>query len=177
MRTLPALLLALLLAPLAVSAQSPVQVAFFPPLQIVPEDQAVSGLRISLYGRNSEMTGLDFGVVTHTTGNASALQLGLVNYVEGDFLGVQLGWGFGGSIANVTKGHMKGFQAAIYNGAGSGEGLQWGLVNNSNGRMEGLQLALVNFAEDMNGLQVGLINIIRSKETLSVLPIVNWKFN
>ena len=43
--------------------------------------------------------------------------------------------------------------------------------------MHGFQLSLVNVAEDMYGVQVGLINIIRSKPSLWILPIVNWKFD
>jgi hypothetical protein len=171
---LPALVL--LLSPLAVEAQSPIQISFFPPAQLVSEDQEITAFRLSLYGRNAEMTGLDLGLVTHTTGDATALQIGAVNIVEGDFTGLQAGWA-GGSLVNFTRGHMKGLQFAIYNGAGSGQGLQWGLVNNTEGHMEGLQVSFVNIANDFNGLQVGLINIIRSKDRFPVLPLVNWKFD
>ena len=170
-------LLALLAAPAAARAQAPIQIAFFPPAQLVPEDQAVSGFRLSVYGRNAAMSGLDLGLVTHTTGNASALQVAVVTVVEGDFLGVQLGWGLGGALANITLGHMQGFQLGLYNGAGSAEGMQWGLVNNTEGRMQGFQLSLVNIAEDFYGVQVGLVNIIRSKDRFPVLPLVNWKFD
>lgn len=170
-------LLALLSAPAAARAQAPFQLAFFPPAQLVPEDQAVSGVRLSLYGRNAAMSGFDLGVVTHTTGNASALQVAAVNLVEGDFLGAQLGWGLGGALANITRGHMQGAQVGLYNGAGTGEGVQFGFINHTEGRMQGFQLSFVNIADDMYGLQVGLVNIIRSKERFPVLPLVNWKFD
>lgn len=169
---------ALLASPLAVQAQSPIQLSLFPPAQLVSENQGVSGLRFGLYTKNTNTAGFDLAAVAHSTGNATALQVSLVNYVEGDFTGIQLGWGLGGSIANVVKGQMKGFQGGIYNGAAAGgEGFQWGLVNNTGGRMSGFQLSFVNIAEDYYGLQVGLINIIRSKSSLPILPIVNWKFD
>jgi len=170
-------LLALLLTPVAARAQSPIQLSLVPPAQLVPEDQAVNGLRLGLYARNSAMTGLDLGLVMHTTGDATALQVSLANIVEGDFTGVQLGWGLGGALANITRGHMQGVQLGLYNGAGTGEGMQWGLINNTDGRMQGLQLSLVNIADDLYGLQLGLINIIRSKDRFPVLPLVNWKFD
>jgi hypothetical protein len=169
---------ALLASPLAAQAQSPIQLSLFPPAQLVSEGQDVSGIRFGLYTKNANTSGFDLAAVAHSTGNATALQVSLVNYVEGDFTGLQLGWGLGGAIANVVKGQMKGFQGGIYNGAGQGgEGFQWGLVNNTGGRMSGFQLSFVNIAEDYNGIQVGLINIIKSKPSLSILPIVNWKLD
>jgi hypothetical protein len=171
-------IVAVLASPMAARAQSPIQLSLFPPMQLVSEDQSVSGIRLGLYTKNTDTSGFDLAAVAHSTGSASALQVALVNYVEGDFTGLQLGWGLGGSIANVVNGQVKGVQLGIYNGAqGGGEGFQWGLVNNTGGRMSGFQLSFVNIAEDYYGLQVGLINIIRSKPSLSVLPIVNWKFD
>ncbi|MDT8340377.1 MAG: hypothetical protein RQ751_02605 [Longimicrobiales bacterium] len=177
MRLRSLLALTLLAVPSAVHAQNPIQLSLFPPIQIVPEDEAVSGFRLGVYARNAEMSGLDLGLVLHSTGNASALQIGAVNVVDGDFLGVQAGWGAGLALANVTRGEVRGVQLALYNGAGTAEGFQLGLVNNTQTVMRGFQLSLVNIADDMNGLQVGLVNIIRSKENFPVLPLVNWKFN
>jgi len=174
-RLLP--VLALLAAPVALRAQAPIQVSLFPPAQLVSEDQAISGLRLGLYGRNAAMTGFDLGVVTHTTGDASALQVAAVNVVEGDFMGVQVGWGLGIALANVVRGNVQGAQIGLYNGAGSAEAFQMGLINNVEGRMQGFQLSFVNIADDMHGLQLGLVNIIRSKERFPVLPLVNWKFD
>lgn len=171
------LLAALLVVPRAAEAQAPFQLALFPPAQIVPEDEAVSGIRLSLYGKNTDMTGADLGAVTHTTGDATALQMAFVNIVDGDLTGVQLGWVLGGAIANVTRGTVKGFQWGLYNGSGDTEAFQLGGLNNAAGRAAGLQLGLVNVADDMNGFQVGLVNIIRSKENFPVLPFVNWKLD
>jgi hypothetical protein len=175
LRLLPLLLL--VLTPLALRGQSPVQLSLFPPLQLVDEAESIAGVRLGLYGKNAGMEGFDLGVITHTTGDALALQIALVNVVQGDAAGAQVGWGLGFAIANVVEGELTGFQAGLYNGAQSARTLQLGVINNVAGRTAGLQLGLVNVTDDMNGFQVGLVNIIRSKDRFPVLPIVNWKLD
>jgi hypothetical protein len=152
--------------------ESPFQLALFNPVQIRAEDQAISILRINLlYGKNTYVKGLDLGLVNHTTsGTTKGWQLGLVGYNEGEFAGWQ------DNYVNVTEGRFLGLQSGIFNSAGGGEGVQAGTVNVSSARFSGLQLSLVNIADDLYGIQIGLVNIIKSKETLSFLPIVNWKF-
>jgi hypothetical protein len=161
-------------SPFAVLAQqeSPFQIALFNPVQIRPEDQGITILRLSLlYGKNTYVKGLDVGLVNHTTGGTTkGWQLGVVGYNEGEFVGWQ------DNYVNVTEGRFAGLQSGIYNSAAGGEGVQAGAVNVSDARFSGLQLSLVNIADDLYGIQLGLINIIKSKETLSFLPIVNWKF-
>ena len=135
----------------------PVQLALFNPVQLVPETEAISGIRFSLlYGKNTTVTGLDWGLVNHnTSGESMGVQFGLVGYVEADYVGWQDCW------VNVTKGNF--------------EGLQWGLVNHAN-YVHGLQLGFVNHARSMKGLQTGLINIIKQGGQFPVFPIVNWSF-
>ena len=151
------------------AAQAPIQVAFVTPIQLVPQQQAVRGVRVDLlYGSNPAVQGFDIGLVNQTTrGPSSGVQLGLANLVTGDFTGLQYGF------VNTTSGRVEGLQTALVNVAGSGEGMQWGLFN-SNREMNGLQLALVNYAERIHGVQVGLVNIIRSGGQFPVFPIVNW---
>ena len=56
-------------------AASPIQLALFDPAQIVKDDQSVGILRIDLiYGKNANVTGLDLGLVNHTTGNQGAIR-------------------------------------------------------------------------------------------------------
>ncbi len=142
------------MAAVPLNAQAPVQLAFVTPIQIVPETQAVKGIRIDLlYGSNTAMTGLDLGFVNRTTtGPSGGLEWGLVNLTGGRFTGVQIGF--------VNMGDAN-------------EGLQWGGFN-SNKNMSGLQLGLVNYAERTHGVQVGLINIIQTGGQFPVFPIVNW---
>ena len=152
--------------------ERPFPLALFNPVQIRAEEDAITILRLSLlYGKNAYVKGLDLGLVNHTTtGTTKGWQLGVVGYNEGDFVGWQ------DNHVNVTEGVFLGLQSGIFNSAGGGEGVQFGGINVSDARFSGLQLSLVNIAEDLYGIQIGLVNIIKSKETLSFLPIVNWKF-
>jgi hypothetical protein len=157
---------------LSTTQTKPVQIALFNPAQIFDESIGIKGVRLNLlYGRNVFVRGLDMGLVNTCRGGESVgFQWGLLGYVEGDFLGIQ--W----NLFNLTDGEFSGLQNGIYNDAGHGEGLQFGFVNTA-GSMRGLQLSLVNYTETMHGIQVGLVNIIREKETLPVMVLVNWSFD
>ena len=135
----------------------PVQLSLITPVQIFPESDTISGVRLNLlYGRNASVTGLDLGLVNHTTsGISKGWQTGLVGWIDSDFVGWQ------DNTVNVVKGNFKGFQ--------------WGLVNYAK-FAKGFQLGFVNYVESMNGLQIGLVNIIRQGGILPVFPIVNWSF-
>jgi hypothetical protein len=147
----------------------PVQLALWSPAQIFAPGTAIHGVRLNLiYGVNAEMVGLDVGIANRTTGDCKALQYGIVGLVEGKFTGWQ------DNFINVST-DFEGFQSGAYNGADSCRGFQWGFVNNTKS-MRGFQLAFVNLTEQMHGLQIGLVNVIRAKDSLPILPIVNWKF-
>jgi hypothetical protein len=139
------------------SKTQPVQLALFSPVQIFSPDYSISGIRLNLiYGKNATVTGLDWGLINHTTtGESVGWQLGIVGLVEADFMGWQDNW------VNVVKGNFR--------------GLQWGFVNSAN-HAGGLQFGLVNYARTLNGLQIGLINIIKQGGQFPVFPIVNWSF-
>jgi len=141
----------------AMARNRPIQLALFTPVQVFPEDNPISGVRLNLiYGRNVFVTGLDLGLVNHTTTDISkGVQLGMVGLVDSDFVGWQH------NSVNVTKGNFKGFQ--------------WGIVNYAN-YANGFQLGVVNYAVSMKGLQIGLVNIIRQGGAFPVFPIVNWSF-
>ncbi|MEJ2203161.1 MAG: hypothetical protein P8170_03545 [Gemmatimonadota bacterium] len=163
-----ALLLASAAAPVEAQEDHPIQISLVTPVQIVPEDEAVRGVRLNiLYGRNTFMTGFDYGLVNHTMRDFLGVGLGVVNLTEGSATGLQ--WGG----VNVTKGAFEGFQVGWVNTVGSGHGLQLGLVNHAP-NYRGLQFGFVNYAERMNGVQVGFVNIIREGGVLPVMPIVNW---
>ena len=111
---------------------------------------------------NGEMTGVGFGVVNVVDGGFSGWQAGMVNVTQGQFTGLQWApWSIL-SLANFAE---------------AAEGAQIAAAFNRAEYMHGLQFSLVNVAEDMYGVQIGLINIIRSKPSLWILPIVNWKFD
>lgn len=141
----------------AMAQQKPIQLSLFTPVQLFPETDAITGIRLNfLYGRNTTVVGLDLGLVNHTTtGLSKGWQTGLVGIVDSDFIGWQ------DNAVNVVKGNFEGFQL--------------GIVNHAN-YASGLQLGLVNYARSMKGLQIGLINIIGQGGQFPIFPIVNWSF-
>lgn len=187
----------------AVQAEQPLQMALWPPdMQLVGEDSSISGLRLNIYGRNYNTTGLDLGFVHESRGNFRGVALGLISMADENMHGLQWTWlyargggeviGWQAGLLSRTDGLFKGIQtsglnlgeadgsglqlAFLYNyTAGHLDGLQLGLVNRATS-LKGLQLGLVNLVEQMEGLQIGLWNEIDSKDTLTILPVVNWKF-
>jgi hypothetical protein len=184
-------------------AEYPVQLSLWPPnLQLVPESESIRGIRLGIYGRNVDMTGLDCGAINETTGDFCGVGGGIINLVDGNARGLQLsffgyqrtggsmyGWASGlftrvkedtvglqEGFVSMTERDFKGVQASMaYNFVGEEMvGAQFGLINRASG-VRGVQLGLVNFAERMNGLQLGLWNQINQND-LKVLPFVNWRF-
>lgn len=135
--------------------EKPIQLALFSPIQLLPEEDGVAGVRLSLfYGRNKYVSGLDWSLVGHlTSGQSKGVQFGLVGIAEGDFMGWQ------STVFNITDGNFEGFQGGLVNYAGYASGFQLGLVN---------------YAQSMHGLQIGLVNIIKQGGQFPVFPIVNW---
>ncbi len=155
-----------------VAAQDkPIQLALVTPVQIVPEQQGVSVVRLNLiYSVNKSVRYVDLGLVNMTSGGPSAgVQWALVAINNGDFSGWQ------GAAGAVTKGHFEGLQTGFFDSATEGKGVQWGLINVSD-NWNGLQLGLVNYAKRNHGLQIGLVNIIKQGGQFPVFPIVNWTF-
>lgn len=152
-----AVFISIMMAAPVFAQNRPIQLALVTPIQIFPEDDSITGVRLNLlYGRNVSVSGLDLGLVNHTTtGMFKGWQHGLVGIADTDFMGWQ------DCGVNITNGRC--------------EGLQWGVVNYAN-EMSGFQLGLVNYARSMKGLQVGLVNIIRQGGQFPVFPIVNWSF-
>jgi len=178
--TLGTVLLSVLLLPgLSHGQENPFQIALIgPTMQLVDDDEDVRGIRLNiLYGVNENVSGLDLGLINHTKGEMTGVEFGIVNVVDGGFSGWQSG------VVNVTQGQFTGLQwspwsiVSLANFAEAAEGAQIAAAFNRADYMHGFQLSLVNVADDMYGVQVGLINIIRSKPSLWILPIVNWKFD
>lgn len=141
----------------AQAQDSPIQLALVTPIQIFPEDYSITGIRFNLlYGRNVAVTGVDFGLINHTTsGETVGVQWGAIGLADGDFVGWQ------DNIVNVVRNDF--------------EGLQWGLINYAN-HASGLQFGLVNYAITLQGLQIGLVNVIKQGGQFPVFPIINWSF-
>jgi len=142
LKPLLTILLVLLFASNLLAQSSPIQLSLWNPIQIVDESKVVGGFRLSIYGVNSGMTGLDLGIWNETR---SQKQVGLQWGIVGKSLGGFKGWQ--ANTVNISRQTFEGFQS--------------GWVNHHSGKFSGLQFAIVNYAESMNGLQIGLINIIK----------------
>ena len=134
----------------------PIQLALVPQVQLVHEDNSIQGIRLNIYGRNYNVTGVDLGLAHETKANFNGVSFGLLSLVHGEGRGLQ----FSGLYSEATV-RMS--------------GLQVGMVNRSNS-MHGLQLGLANFADDMTGFQIGLWNEIKNKPRWNVIPIINAAF-
>lgn len=152
---IPAIILLTAFTTPLLAEERPIQLSLFNPVQLFPEGDSVKGVRLNfLYGKNTNVTGLDWGLVNHTTsGKSIGWQTGLVGLVEADFTGFQ------DNFVNVVKGNFL--------------GVQWGAVNYSRSA-QGIQLGWVNYAGNLNGIQLGLINIIDQGGFFPFFPFVNW---
>ncbi len=137
-------------------ATYPIQLALVPPIELVNQDYSINGLRLNIYGSNKNVFGVDIGLMHETTADFHGVGFGLLSFVHGDTRGLQ----FDGIYSGVDK-RMSGLQLGIVNHAGD---------------MHGLQIGLANFADDATGIQIGLWNEIKSKESWSVIPIINAAF-
>jgi hypothetical protein len=178
------------------------QVSISPDVQLVGQDEPVSGLRLNLpYGKNTSFSGLDLGFLSSSTQDADALQVNLIgNLVEQNGTGAQV------SCLNVVYNSMKGLQIGLlfndnykfsgigiaggfnkYTDEGNGiliaacgnygevlKGAQIGLCNIAT-YSTGLQIGVLNYAKNARGLQVGVVNIIE-EGALPFMPFLNFNF-
>jgi len=134
-----------------------IQLALFNPVQIYPEEESITGVRLNLlYGKNESVTGFDLGIVNRTAGKQSVgVQWGILGLADRGFVGFQA------NSVNVTHYEFK--------------GVQFGFVNVAEDA-NGLMIGVVNFAKRMYGIQIGIFNLIGEGGVAPVLPIVNWSF-
>ena len=146
----------------------PINLALWDPIQIFKNDVAIHGVRLNIYGVNSELKGVDIGIANFITGNTTGIQWGVVNMTKGEFVGWQ------SAPINLVEGHMTGLQTGmLFARNGSGKGLEAAGVTMSD-NFVGLQLGVVNYAVQYHGLQLGLINIIKEGGMLPFFPIFNF---
>lgn len=140
-------------APTNASAQGAVNLSVFNPVQIVPANESVAGLRLSLFhARNENVTGFDW------------VWLGL-HQTTGDFVGVA----FVGLALSVVDGSMTGWQATLGNRAKGGmTGLQSGILNWNGRQSTGAQFGVVNIADEFTGVQIGLVNYTRRMKGVQI---------
>lgn len=160
------------LSPAAFAQESkPINLALWDPVQIFKNDVAIHGVRLNIYGVNSELKGVDIGIANWITGETKGIQFGLVNMTKGNFTGWQSG------AISLTEGHMTGIQSGyVFNRNASGKGLQLAAVTMSD-NFVGLQFGIVNYAVQYHGIQLGLLNIIKEGGMLPFFPIFNFSFD
>lgn len=129
----------------------------------------VAGIRFNLpRGHNDSVTGLDVGFIGLCTYMYGVQVNALGNLVKDRASALQV------SLYNDVDGLLTGIQAAGWNNARCGEGLQVGLLNLSD-EFYGVQVGLINRANLLRGFQVGVINVIRGAQ-VPFVPLVNIGF-
>ena len=179
MKTLLALMSALLFSTGLLAGTKPFNLSLTPNIAVYDRSDTIEGLTLSIWGENPQ-TSLALGIANGSTWNSAGLSWGFllnyadnykgihwapINYTTGDFLGWQ------GGLINYTDDTMKGLQSGVVNYAG---------------KLTGLQFGFVNFAESADaGVQIGLVNIIREnthwftglpEELAPGMIFVNWRF-
>lgn len=129
---------------------APLQASFWSPVQILPEEFDVYGLRIDLpYGKNRDVGGIDMGFVNQATRHAVGIQVGVLCNFDCEMRYQQSPRGY--RVYQFPESYNHSVQAG---------GIQLaGLFNLDQGDMTGIQLAPVNIVlADMRGFQVGAVN-------------------
>lgn len=181
------------------SASAPVAVvavALWNPVQTSDENTSIHGLRLDLpYGKNYDLQGLDFGIVSETQRNLTGASFTLGSSVGHNVLGVQSAF-----VLALAGGTVYGLQEGIYSEAHDLHGVQFGVVTqverqsygarfaavnlgdthegaelgivNTSKRSSGLQLGLVNVTQHLHGVQIGLVNVAKNG-FLPFFPVMN----
>jgi len=149
---------------------TPFMVGIATPLQVPPRDFDVGGLRLGvIYSECRDFDGLDLGGVGHAKGHGNGLQIEvLANIVDGDGMGLQF------ACVNYVKGEYSGLQAGVANYCEKGKALQLGFYNGAN-YIEGLQIGVINTTQRMIGMQIGAVNVIQDNDA-PFMPIINCYF-
>jgi len=100
-----------------------IQLSVWDTVQLYDASTNIHGLRLSIYGVNEDVHGIDLGIVSKVTG---------------DFLGWQCG------VININERLTVGFQTALLNKTENSRGVQLGVVNIT-GTLYGLQIGIINF--------------------------------
>ena len=139
------------------------------PGELPGPSSVIHGGRLSLiYGECRELYGVDFSVTGYVRERMYGAQFGLIfNYVD-----IAAGYQMG--LANYAEHEFYGLQLGAWNHAAEGYGMQFGIVNTA-GYFVGLQVGLFNWADDLDGLQIGLVNVV-ADQAVPVLPFINIGF-
>lgn len=151
-------------------AYTPFMLSFVTPFQMPSRGFDVGGMRINLlYGECHDFDGLDISWVGRATGHGKGIQLAaLANTVDGGGFGMQI------APVNYVKGQYVGLQIGVLNYAEKAKALQIGFYNGAE-HIDGCQIGVINNTHTMMGVQIGLVNLIRDND-MPFIPIVNCYF-
>jgi hypothetical protein len=144
---------------------------------------SIHGAQFSLGANNAsrELHGVQLGLVNSIEGESRGVQIGLLaNTLASDHSGAQVALLVnnsraitGAQVAPVNHaGSGKGLQAGAINTAGNHRGAQIGLLNAA-GKQTGLQASAVNVALVQTGVQAGLLNYADTSRGLQV-GLINY---
>jgi len=133
----------------------------------------VTGLSLGIKNLTASVYGAQLGVSNVVYGKVSLVQAGVINKIEGNLYGIQLGV-FGNHVEEKLYGVQLCGLYNMNNGAGGYgfqgglinlvepelHGIQVGLVNAAAGKISGVQAGLGNWTSHLAGMQVGLINLV-----------------
>ena len=126
-------------------SMTPIQISICPPIQLLPENWDVWGLRLDLpYGNNRDLYGIDAGIGNIVSDEFVGIQIGGINAIvglESHAIGLQVA-----GLVNDSAGNMKGAQISFWNQGGGFAGAQMGFVNLARGDFAGVQMGAINTA-------------------------------
>ena len=132
---------------------TPINISLFTPVELVPlKPRRIVGVSLNaIYGHEEQLYGLQAGLVNHVDSGVG-LQVGLAQWSDGDFSGIQLG------LTNYTR-EFSGIQVAAGNITKRASGIQVSLGSNFSNTFSGIQISSWNTnREDFSGIQIGFVN-------------------
>ncbi len=132
---------------------APFQLSIFSPIAFPIEEDNIEGFRFNIiYGKNKSVSGIDIGIIQHTTERSEGFQLGVFN-CGNTMNGLQLSM-----VGNETK-INNGVQISTgFNISTESNGLQIAPVLNFANSINGQQITFgANFAKEINGPQISFL--------------------
>jgi len=149
------------------------QLALFAPVQIIPEDYAIYGLKLGLpYSSNRKLSGLDLGLCNQVTETHYGLSCaGLLSMHSGQMYGVNIS-----GIMNLSDADETGLTvAALYNEIKATlKGVQIAALVNQAYSVKGIQIGLINYSRNLVGAQIGLLNFCKNQPFKFTFFINAW---
>ena len=149
---------------------TPVQFAFFNPLQVFVEEDGVRGARVSaIYGHNADIVGVDIGFIG-VSESMTGIQVNAGYSGPEDLDGIQIG--SMNQVANRVRGVQIG---GVISHAEEVVGLQIAGAHSKAETITGVQIGgMISEAEEVTGVQFGILNFNWSRPfPFQCIPLIN----